>query len=339
MTTASPSPSALWASPEWYDEIDAWVDDALTEHGVHRSGPLTHIHQRPWSVVLSVASDAGTFFAKQNCPGQNFEARLVDVLSTLVPDHVLAPVAVDADRGFLLTADGGALLSSLGGRDVDTWCQVVAQWAEVQRTVAGDIRRLEAAGVTSTPTLDIPSLVEARAAALHSLLEDDPRRVDDASHTALVATLPSLRRSAERLEAVGMPVTLNHNDLHEHNVFVPGSDGRLRFFDLGDAVLAHPMTVLLVPLNVLCRNLDVAPDDRRVRRVVDAYLEVWSDLVPSDVSRAVVPDALRLGRFCRHESWWRVLPALDEAELAEYGDTAAYWLTCMADPPARKTDR
>jgi Ser/Thr protein kinase RdoA (MazF antagonist) len=182
-------------------------------------------------------------------------------------------------------------------------------------------------------------LVQARAAALHSLLEDDPRRVDDASHTALVATLPSLRRSAERLEAVGMPVTLNHNDLHEHNVFVPGSDGRLRFFDLGDAVLAHPMTVLLVPLNVLCRNLDVAPDDRRVRRVVDAYLEVWSDLVPSDVSRAVVPDALRLGRFCRHESWWRVLPALDEAELAEYGDTAAYWLTCMADPPARKTDR
>ena len=41
------------------------------------------------------------------------------------------------------------------------------------------------------------------------------------------------------MAALGLPPTLNHNDLHENNVF--DVDGALRFFDFGDALVTEPL--------------------------------------------------------------------------------------------------
>ena len=134
------------------------------------------------------------------------------------------------------------------------------------------------------------------------------------------------------MAALGLPLTLNHNDLHNRNVCEV--DGRLRFFDFGDSLLTEPLGVLLIPLNILGASLDADGDDPRLWRVADAALEVWSDLAPLADLRAALPAALQLGRLGRVESWVRCQPSLLDDELAEWGPIAAAWLgTLDADPP------
>ena len=99
------------------------------------------------------------------------------------------------------------------------------------------------------------------------------------SPTGCAPTCPSYAGGPSEVAALGLPLTLNHNDLHENNVF--DVDGRLRFFDFGDSLLTEPLGVLLIPLNILGDKLEADGDDPRLWRVADAALEVWSDLVPA----------------------------------------------------------
>ena len=82
-------------------------------------------------------------------------------------------------------------------------------------------------------------------------------RPDADTVAAVTATLPAVRRWAEQVVALGLPLTLDHNDLHENNVFHVGDD--LRFFDFGDALLTEPLGVLLIPLDILGGRLDLGP--------------------------------------------------------------------------------
>ena len=149
--------------------------------------------------------------------------------------------------------------------------------------------------------------------------------------------LPTVARWAEQVAALPLPLTLVHNDLHAHNVFEV--DGGIRLFDLGDAVAMEPMAGLLIPLNVLSRDLDAGPDDARLWRVAEAALEVWSDVVPLTELRAALPAALQLARLGRVESWERVARSMDPAQLTEFGDAAAFWLgTLASDPPLGHLD-
>jgi hypothetical protein len=133
-------------------------------------------------------------------------------------------------------------------------------------------------------------------------------------------------------------LTLNHNDLHGNNVF--DVDGRLLFFDFGDALVTDPLGMLLVPLNILRETLRADADDRRLWRVADAALEVWSDLVPPAQLRAALPAALQLGRLGRVESWVRCQPSLSDVQLAEWGPDAASWLgTLLEQPPLGSVSR
>jgi Ser/Thr protein kinase RdoA (MazF antagonist) len=148
---------------------------------------------------------------------------------------------------------------------------------------------------------------------------------------AVRAALPQVARWAEEVAALGLPLTLCHNDLHGHNVF--DVNGELRFFDFADALVMEPMAALLVPLNALAHRLRTGADDPRLWRVADAALEVWSEYVSMAELRAALPAALQLGRLARTESWIRCTAPMNDAELAEWGEAAAYWLASLAQGP------
>ena len=132
-----------------------------------------------------------------------------------------------------------------------------------------------------------------------------------------------MRGWGEEVAALGLPLTLNHNDLHARNAFVT-ADG-LRFFDFGDAVVTDPLGVLYLPFFVMAHHWDAEPDHEWLRLVADTALEMWSDLAPLPALRAALPAALQLGKLARVESWTRSLVSATPDELVRWGD----------GPPAR----
>ena len=294
-----PSRTDHWASRAFEAELTEWLSGCVGEVRV-----LARAKLRVWATVWTVETSDRRFFAKQNCQLQSFEAGLVAELAALVPDRVVPVAAVDAERGLLLTPDQGQVLSeAVAEDDLDVWERVVAAGADLQRSLVPHADRLDAAGLTRLGPADAPSYAAARLEELAGLPERDSRALGEEEAGALRAHLPRVQAWADQVAALGLPVTLNHNDLHDNNVFKVGEE--LRFFDFADSVLGDPHGCLLVPLNLLAHRLDAGPAGPRLWRVADAALEVWSDQAPLAELRRALPAALQLARLGRVESWAR----------------------------------
>jgi hypothetical protein len=314
-----------WGTDAFRESLRSWCESIV--------GPVTAMRQqklRGWATVWRVEAADGVWFAKQNCPGQQVEPPLVALLARVVPDRVV-PVTAARD-GFLLTPDQGEVFHETAGGDLENWVRLAREAALLQRELVAHHAELTDIGMTQLLPEESADYLSARIEQYAGLAADDPRVLAPDVAVRLRAHLPVVRRWAEQVAALGLPLTLNHNDLHENNVFDVA--GRLRFFDFGDALVTEPLGVLLVPLNILGEKLGADGDDRRLWRVADAALEVWSDLVPARELRATLPAALSLGRLGRVESWVRCQASLSDAELGQWGRVAAAWLGTMdADPP------
>lgn len=319
--------SAVWMTAEFREELRDFVVPAVGEPTV-----LEPLKVRPWSTVWRVESAAGVHYAKQNCPGQAHEAALVVALARIVPERVAPVTAADPARDLLLTPDLGPTLRASGAAgDPDVWCRILAEAGSLQREVAGHVAELPLRVLLPG---DATTYVADAIGRLGALPADDPRRLAPEEALRLEALLPEIGEWSDEVADLGLPITLNHNDLHDNNVIAPSGEAPLRFFDLGDAVLTDPLGSLLIPLNVCADILGAGPDDPRLHRVVDAALEVWTDLVPAERLRASLPAALQLGRLAKAESWRRCVASMTHAERGEYGAAPAGWLgTLGEDPP------
>ncbi len=329
-----PSSSERWQAEEFADELTEWIGG---EVGEVRS--LEQVKLRVWASVWAAETDDRRFYAKQNCELQGFEAALVATLAELVPDRVVPVAAADADRGLLLTTDQGRVLGDVtADDDLDVWERVLVAGAELQRELEPHVDRLGALGLTRLGPGDAPGYVEQRLEELSSLPATDPMALAADEADALKASLSTVRAWSEEVAALGLPLTLNHNDLHENNVFAVGES--LRFFDYADSLLTEPLGVLLIPLNMLSHRLEAGPDDPRLWRLADAALEVWSDRASMADLRAALPAALQLARLGRAESWARCCVSMSDSELEEWGSTVPRWLsTLLLDPPVGSVRR
>ena len=322
-----PSNTRRWQSDEFLAELADWVG---AEVGHVRS--LESAKLRVWAGVWRADTAAGVHYAKQNCQLQSFEATVVPVLAELSPHRVVPVTAADPDRGLLLTPDQGPVFADTVGEDLEAWGAVVAASARLQREVAPAVNRLSGAGMATLAPADAAAYVERRVEELASLPAGHPMALASDRAAALQALRHTIAEWVDQVASLGLPVTLNHSDLHGHNVFKVGED--LRFFDFADSMLTEPLGALLIPLNVLSGELDAGPDDARLWRVVDPALEVWSDLAPLPALRAALPAALQLSRLARVESWARCCMSMTDAELVEWGGSVPGWLeTLLQDPP------
>ncbi|GAA4391561.1 hypothetical protein GCM10023153_09670 [Ornithinibacter aureus] len=300
---------ALWRSPQWRAELEAWLLPALADAGRTVTGPLVQERVRFWSTVLSVETDAGRVWVKENAPSQAFEAALVDAIDGIVPRLCAPVVAVEADRGWLATADLGAPLWHEGATpSVDDWVAVVERYGQAQRDLSNHADAVLAAGVPVFPhdPADVTTWVTDLVTDLRALPREDPRRPTDEEAALVDDGLGRIHEAAAVLVDSGMPSTLQHNDLHLGNAFRgPGLDAT--FIDLGDAVWAHPLTALRIPLWTL-RHLydDDVPDGAAASRVLTAGIAPWTDVWDVHTLTQLLPAAERISCLHRAESWSRL---------------------------------
>jgi hypothetical protein len=276
-------------SGERYADEIAWAAAHVTITGE----PVAR--ERPWSTVLRLPTPDGPVWLKATAPAARAEVGLYRVLADRAPGAVLVPLARDDVRGRLLLPDGGPTLRDgpperLAGSVADA----LAVYAGLQRAVAPAREEILAAGVPDATPAALPERLR-EALAVTGVDDDGSRR------RALVAGW-----AAELAGGPGADLaTVDHQDLHPGNILARGP----RFYDWGDAVLAHPFACLLVALGGLARTLGVAPDDPVVTRARDAYLDVFADLAGHADLVRTADRACRAAVVARALTWHRAVGA------------------------------
>jgi hypothetical protein len=297
----------LWTEPDWLESVHAWIRSQLERLGLEPAGEIEQPHVRPWSTVLRVPTDDGDVWFKANMPTQAFEVAVVETLAARRPDLVPTLLATDLQRGWMLQGDGGTRLREILEEtgDFDVWIEILPLYAELQMDVAADRDRLLAAGVPDRLLASLPGQFEevlADAEALETLTQDERRR--------LASLAPRIEAECRELADYGLPETIQHDDLHDGQVFV--RDGRFLFFDWGDACVSHPFYTLVVTLAVLAYRLELDHDAPELDRFRDAYLEPWTRFRPRRELEQAYPLAYRLGVLCRGLTWRSVVAVLPQ---------------------------
>jgi len=324
-------PTLIWVQPAWLGEATAWIDARLADRGIERTAELEQPHVRWWSTVLRVPTGEGDLWFKANAPPHAFEARLLPILERVLPGHVPELVATDSERGWLLMRDGGERLRELvcSTRDLHRWQALLPEYAELQIAVAPHLDELVAAGVPDERLALLPAhvaeLLDDREACMvgreEGLTEDEYER--------LRALVPGFAERCVRLAAYGIPETIQHDDLHDGNVFV--RDGRYLFFDWGDSCVSHPFNTLVVTMRVLVYRLELPPGGPDVTRLRDAYLEPFRRYGSHDDLVEAADLAHYVGTAARSLSWNRFLGAREPQYRVGDEDAVPYGLKRLLD--------
>ena len=337
MTEVERSP---WTDPTWLASFTDWVETELRILGREVQGPPAQPHVRPWSTVLRFETDQGPVWAKAPRSSNAYEARLLPAMVGWGVGSVIPPLAVEETNGWFLLEDGGPTLrqtrpDGTGDADLDAWQAILVTYADLQRTIgdhAADLLRLgvpDGRPATLAPTM--AGIVEDDA--WWELVGPDERTESDAARARLRGMGSWVAARARELEASGIADSIQHDDLHGGNVFV-GPTG-IRFFDWGDAVVAHPFGTMVTTLNSVAYRLDTTADDGRLRPLRDAYLEAWTDVLPRPALEEVLDVVLDVGRIGKAAAWAKALSGLEPSEMGGHGDAPALWLTDLVERVSR----
>lgn len=317
--------SEVVAAEAWRVEVLDWLARRLGEVDVAITGPVEQPRIRPWSTQLVVPTDAGRMWFKANCPGLAHEPAVHGALAGLVPAEVDAPVAVDAQRGWMLTADRGATLGDSREPTLEDWQAVVGLAATVQREVAESRGTLLGVGLPDCAPATVPARYLAMVDALAALPSGHPSHLGSDEAGGLRDGVGVVESAVATLSAGPLPATLQHGDLHPRNVFAVG--GGLRIFDFGDAQWAHALEVLAVPYGFTTRYTSYPWDE-----VLDAYAAQWADLVGREELAALMRPAMVTQAVNRAALWLSAIEGAQEHELDEWGDSPLHYLRLVHAP-------
>ena len=133
----------------------------------------------------------------------------------------------------------------------------------------------------------------------------------------LRAQVPDVSEMCQQLSTVAIPETVQHDDLHDGQVFV--RDGRYLFFDWGDSCVSHPFFSMSVTLEgVLAWGLDDVEGSVDVTPFRDAYLQPFASFAGRAELEAAHAIALRLGWICRALNVRRFAVSLDPPDREEW---------------------
>lgn len=323
--------TTTWRDPTWRASAVQWAVEQLTRHGLTLDGEPEQPHAYAWSTALRLPVAGGAVWLKSVGPGSGHEPALAAALGEWTPEHVLVPLAVHEGRRLLLLSDGGRTLRAAGGAEsVEAWAAMLRDYARLQVELIPHGEQMIALGVPDARPDRLPELAADLLADDEALLLDRPKGLASERRDRIVADLARYTEICRRLAESGVPSTLQHDDLHDANVFV--GDGRHRFFDWGHAVVSHPFVSLLVALRVAQGALGVPNGDAVLLRLRDAYLEVWRDHDSLSALREQVGLALTVGPLQRAFTWRRILRGVHPAERVEWQDAVPGWTAEYLEP-------
>ncbi len=254
-----------WDSPTgWHRRALGWVDSNAPPAPDGQPWRISQI--RSWSIssVWRLSSGRHRAYFKASPRFFASEVAVTRDLATRFPQISPVLIASDTDEGWMLMEDLGDLTLSKSD-DPDMWRETMKTIALVHRGYIERTGALERMGVESRTT---SAIVETLADWI-----EEPSRANlrifqpenDAALVRLATRFDEIEITRRRLDALGLPRTLEHGDLDSPNVFI--RDGSPVLMDWSDACVSHPFFTPLTPAQA-----------RRHPEFVDAYLREWPDV-------------------------------------------------------------
>ena len=306
---------ARWAEPDFSSAAQQWLREVAGEHGMTLIGAIEQVHIRPWSTVFRAPTTGAPLFLKAEAVTQLHEPRLIELVARERPGLVPGIVARHAIEPWVLLRDGGTRLrvAKPGAAQLAVWHTILPRYADLQRALLGREAELLATGLPDRRPDRIPALVERAL--------DDDRWAPEAPRSRVRALLPKIRAACAELADSGIGDTLDHDDLHDHNVLLDGD--RVAIIDWGDASLTHPFLTLAVTLRFAAQAAGLPLDAPDIQALRDAYLGSWTGLAPMAALRRAAEIGSALGVVTGGLTWYEIVTRLDGAHAAEPTEMAA----------------
>jgi hypothetical protein len=277
---------------------------------VRPTAPVELARERPWATVLRVPVAEGHVWFKACNAAQAFEPRLSAELFARWPDRVAEVLAHDEQRGWLLLADAGVPIQA-AGNPPEAWLEVLPLYAELQR---GEARHADDHITHGVPSLPLETLPTRYCELITNDLPLDAHEL-----TGLRDYAPRFEQLTAELAAAGLPLTVQHDDLHMGSVY--RRHGRLRLLDWGDTSVSHPFFSLVVTFRFLEERTGLAQSDPWFTRLRDAYLEPWGHELHD-----LFETAAEAGRFVHAIAWARQRAFLSPSEGTTFDEAFAHVL-------------
>ena len=313
-----------WAQPEWLAGARSWVEEQIGTGAI--TDEIEQVHLVPWSTVLRIPTSEGDLFFKAASMSGTFEPALTMLLAKHWPDRIAEPVAVDLDRGWMLTRNAGTRLREQihSAADLHRWEAVLSAYAELQIEVAPRARELLALGVPDRRLARIPALLAELLDDGEALMLDLPDGLTSQELDRMREEMPRIAAMCVELAASGIPETLQHDDLSDGNMFV--RNGQYVFFDWGDSCVTHPFHTLVVTLRSIAMRLDVEPGGREMLNLRDVYLEPFGIFAPTAELRETFELAYAVGTIGRALAWHDYVKVVDPRFRSEIAPAVPYGL-------------
>ncbi len=315
-----------WEQKDWLQQAIEWIHTQLTASGLQIVGSVELIHQRPWSSFASVPTADGTVYFKAAAPAFKYEIALTQALAQWRPDCTVRVIAVDLDRGWLLSANAGDTLSTVSqsSAQIEHWLKMLPLTVEFQIEMAGRVAELLELGVPDRRLATLPEQYSQLLQANGSLRVDMEPGLTREEYQQLRDLRPRFAAWCEELADYGLKETLTHEELHDSNVLVSGN--RYIFTDWSDCSVSHPFFAMVVMTRAAAHRLHLAEDGKEMVRLRDAYLEPWTKFTTRSKLLTAFDLAYRLGMVNRALSWHHGTGSLSKRHKEPYADAVPGWL-------------
>lgn len=321
-----------WAEEEWRSDVEDWVDSACDAYALRRISPIEPGRPSIRSIHVRVPTDAGTLFFKALAPGQFFEARTTSAAASIADDQLVMPLAIDPERGWMLSPDYGSTMDSLAPTP-ELWSRVLSSLGRLQCGLVPYEQTLFDAGLQILDPQWLPEEFN-NALMLHaSLPADHPLGIPDRDADHAFGSFGDIERACQQLSAGPVPLSLEHGSFDLSRAFVPTNEAAAaRLLNLGDAHWAHPFASLARPIERMRIDFRAEADDPRIMQAIGAYLAEFSAYGSPDELYDLVGPALRIAPLHTHETWLRLLADADPADMLRWAPKVLEPLALLATP-------